>query len=611
LDIGGQQIVIKSKSLYGILIGILCLLAITSFSQEETLFIKSEELKMFDDRTEFYKNSQISKGDLFLQGDVFTIFREEGQEKQIVAHEGIYLEFETGKATSLTLDYDLMDKKGRMTGNVQAVISTSQSTQVIEINCDILDIDNSAGLFTGKMDSQDSRVNLVKGNMKANSQSFDYFETEDILILYGDVYVDDDDNQREVTGDLIRITMADDSIEGQGVSIKNKDAQDEQALEIESDDFKMLDDRTEFYGPSTIRQGDFTLRSPKFTVYKEDGKERRVLTEERSYMEFETGRATSNELDYDLEDEAGTLRGDVDAIIIPSEGATPVNIKCDKLEIDGKNKVYEGQAIENQKITLTRGSLYAESRTFSYSSEDEKVLLQHEAYIDDLTNDQRIWGSEIQIGLDDDTLQGKQIRLSKVNEKEGENETFQMKSDDFRSYEDRDEFRGPSEIITKDITLISENFDILKSNGRQETIQATQGIFIQFENGEATSTNLTFDLDTNQGTLTKDVIARIEQDEQDDVITIDCDQLYINQNNGLYSGCVNESPKVLITRGNLIAESQSFEYDDENQVLILIDQVYVLDPDNRRTILGDRLKMNLKTDETEGQNVQMTIITTE
>jgi len=603
--------VIKSKSLYGILIGILCLLAITSFSQEETLFIKSEELKMFDDRTEFYKNSQISKGDLFLQGDVFTIFREEGQEKQIVAHEGIYLEFETGKATSLTLDYDLMDKKGRMTGNVQAVISTSQSTQVIEINCDILDIDNSAGLFTGKMDSQDSRVNLVKGNMKANSQSFDYFETEDILILYGDVYVDDDDNQREVTGDLIRITMADDSIEGQGVSIKNKDAQDEQALEIESDDFKMLDDRTEFYGPSTIRQGDFTLRSPKFTVYKEDGKERRVLTEERSYMEFETGRATSNELDYDLEDEAGTLRGDVDAIIIPSEGATPVNIKCDKLEIDGKNKVYEGQAIENQKITLTRGSLYAESRTFSYSSEDEKVLLQHEAYIDDLTNDQRIWGSEIQIGLDDDTLQGKQIRLSKVNEKEGENETFQMKSDDFRSYEDRDEFRGPSEIITKDITLISENFDILKSNGRQETIQATQGIFIQFENGEATSTNLTFDLDTNQGTLTKDVIARIEQDEQDDVITIDCDQLYINQNNGLYSGCVNESPKVLITRGNLIAESQSFEYDDENQVLILIDQVFVLDPDNRRTILGDRLKMNLKTDETEGQNVQMTIITTE
>jgi len=610
LDIGGQQIVKKTKSLYGVLIGILCLLVITSFSQDETLFIESKQLKMFDDRTEFYKFSQISKGDFFLQGESFTIFRDEGRDRQILAQEGIYLEFETGKATSLTLDYDLIDEKGQMTGNVQALISTSQSTQVIEINCDIMDIDNNTGLFAGKMEQEGSRVDLVKGNMKAKSHSFEYFESEEILILYGDVYIDDVDNQREVTGDLIRITMADDAIEGRGVSIKNKDSQDEKALEIDSDDFKMLGDRTEFYGPSTIRQGDFSLRSPKFTVYKEEGKDKRVLTEERSYVEFETGKATSNELDYDLEDETGTLRGDVDAVIIPSEGATPVNIKCDKLEIDGKNKVYDGQSIENQKINLTRGSLYAESRSFSYSSEDEKVLLQQDAYIDDLTNDQRIWGSEIQIGLDDDTLKGRQIRLSKVNEREGEKETFQMKSDDFRSYGDRDEFRGPSEIITKDITLVSENFDVLKADGRQETIQATQGVFIQFENGEATSTNMTFDLDTNQGTLTKDVVARIEQDESDDVISIDCDQLYIDQNSGLYSGSVSESPKVLITRGNLVAESKSFEYDDENQVLILIDEVYVLDPDNRRTILGDWLKMNLRTDETEGQNVQMTIITT-
>ena len=600
----------KTKSLYGVLIGILCLLVITSFSQDETLFIESKQLKMFDDRTEFYKFSQISKGDFFLQGESFTIFRDEGRDRQILAQEGIYLEFETGKATSLTLDYDLIDEKGQMTGNVQALISTSQSTQVIEINCDMMDIDNNTGLFAGKMEQEGSRVDLVKGNMKAKSHSFEYFESEEILILYGDVYIDDVDNQREVTGDLIRITMADDAIEGRGVSIKNKDSQDEKALEIDSDDFKMLGDRTEFYGPSTIRQGDFSLRSPKFTVYKEEGKDKRVLTEERSYVEFETGKATSNELDYDLEDETGTLRGDVDAVIIPSEGATPVNIKCDKLEIDGNKKVYDGQAIENQKITLTRGSLYAESRSFSYSSEDEKVLLQQDAYIDDLTNDQRIWGSEIQIGLDDDTLKGRQIRLSKVNEREGEKETFQMKSDDFRSYGDRDEFRGPSEIITKDITLVSENFDVLKADGRQETIQATQGVFIQFENGEATSTNMTFDLDTNQGTLTKDVVARIEQDESDDVISIDCDQLYIDQNSGLYSGSVSESPKVLITRGNLVAESKSFEYDDENQVLILIDEVYVLDPDNRRTILGDWLKMNLRTDETEGQNVQMTIITT-
>ncbi len=601
----------KKNVLTGSFFIILCFFTLMVFAEEETLYIESEQFKMFDDRIEFYKASQITKGDFFLKGDTFTIYREDGQERQIIAEDGVYWEFDTGKATSLTLDYDLIDEKGTMTGNVEAIITSSGSTETIEINCDILDIDNETGLFAGKMSDEQERVDLLKGNMMARSASFEYFEQEDILILYNDVYVDDVDNEREITGDLIRLTMADDSIEGKGVSIKNKGSEDDQALEIESDDFKMFDDRTEFYKPSTIRRGDFVLTSPDFTVYKEDGTEKRVLTKERSYMEFETGRATSDELDYDLEDEAGTLKGDVDAVIIPGDEATPVNIQCDVLEIDSKNKVYNGEALENEKITLTRGSLYAESRYFSYESEEQKVLLRENAYIDDLNNDQRIWGREIELGLDDDSLSGKNIRLTKVTEKDGESETFQMKSEDFSSFEDRDEFRGPSEIVTKDITLVSERFDVLKIDGEQETIEATNGVFVEFENGQATSTAMTFDLDTNQGTMTNSVIANIEQKDEGELINIRCDELFIDQTTGSYSGNVNESEKVLITQGNLKAESKSFEYDEENQMLILIDEVYVFDPDNRRTILGDRLVMNLETDETEGRNVKMTIITTE
>lgn len=601
----------KKKLLIGSFLIILCFATLMVYAAEETLYIESEQFKMFDDRIEFYKASEITKGDFFLKGDTFTIYREDGQERQIIAKDGIYLEFDTGKATSLTLDYDLVDEKGTMTGNVEAIITSSGSTETIKINCDILDIDNETGMFAGQMSNEKDQVDLLKGNMKAKSASFEYFDKEDILVLYDDVYVDDVDNNREITGDLIRITMADDSIEGKGVSIKNKDTTDEQALEIESDDFKMFDDRTEFYQPSTIRRGDFVLTSPNFTVYKEEGKEKRVLTKERSYMEFETGRATSNELDYDLEDESGTLRGEVDAVIIPGDDATQVNIQCDVLEIDGKNKVYNGDALENQKINLTRGSLYAESRSFSYASDQQKVLLKEDAYIDDLNNDQRIWGQEIELGLDDDSLSGKQIRLTKITENDGEKETFQMKSQDFRSYEDRDEFRGPSEIITKDITLVSERFDVLKVDGEQETIEATEGVFIEFDKGQATSTELNFDLDTNQGTLTKNVVANIEQNDEGKLIYIQCDEMFIDQNTGSYAGNVSESEKVLITQGNLKAESKSFEYDEENQMLILIDEVYVFDPDNRRTILGDRLEMNLETDETEGRNVKMTIITTE
>ncbi|MFW6263088.1 MAG: LptA/OstA family protein [Thermotogota bacterium] len=603
----------KTKLLTGSILIILCFLTTMLYAEEEeeTLYIESEQFKMFDDRIEFYEASEITKGDFFLKGDTFTIYREDGQERQIIAEDGVYLEFESGKATSLTLDYDLEDEKGQMTGDVEAFITSSASTETIEIHCDILDIDNETGLFAGRMHDESERVDLLKGNMMARSASFEYFEQEELLILYDDVYVDDVDNEREITGDLIRLTMADDSIEGKGVSIKNKDTEDGQDLEIESDDFKMFDDRTEFYQTSTIRRGDFLLTSPNFTVYKEDGTEKRVLTQERSYIEFETGRATSNELDYDLEDETGILKDDVIAVITPEEGATPVHIDCDVLEIDGKNKVYNGEALEDEKITLTRGSLFAESRYFSYTSQEQKVLLREDAYIDDLNNEQRIWGREIELGLDDDSLSGKQIRLTKVSERDGEKETLQMKSEDFRSSEDEDEFRGPSEIITKNITLVSERFDVLKVDGKQDTIEATDGVFVEFKNGQATSTELVFDLDTNQGTMTKDVTARIEQNDEAELIHIQCDLLFIDQNSGSFAGNVSESEKVLITQGNLKAESKSFEYDEENQLLILIDEVYVFDPDNRRTILGDRLEMNLETDETEGKNIKMTIITSE
>ena len=140
----------KSKLLIGSIFIILCFFALVLYAEEETLYIESEQFKMFDDRIEFYKASEITKGDFFLKGDTFTIYREDGQERQIIAEDGIYLEFDTGKATSLTLDYDLVDEKGTMTGNVEAIITSSGSTETIIINCDILDIDNETGLFANQ-----------------------------------------------------------------------------------------------------------------------------------------------------------------------------------------------------------------------------------------------------------------------------------------------------------------------------------------------------------------------------------------------------------------------------------------------------------------------------
>jgi lipopolysaccharide export system protein LptA len=600
---------LKKTKLFAILL--LSLISFSLFAEEETLYINSQQFKMFDDRIEFYKASEINKGNFYLKSDKFTIFRENGEERRIDAKSGVFVAFDTGKATALTLDYDLRDEKGTMTGDVVAFITSSNSSETIDVKCDVLDIDNSRNFFAGRMNNKADLVDLKKGEMKAISRSFEYNGKRELLTLYENVFIDDEKNNRIITGDLIIINLNDDSIEGKNVSIENKTDTGEESLEIVSNDFKMFDDRIEFYSYSTIKKGNFTLSSPKFTIYKEDGEERKVVTQQRSYVEFDTGKATSDTLDYDLKKETGTLRGDVDAVIIPTENATEVKIKCDYLETDGVNKFYRGHVEESDKVRLTRGTLYAESLEFDYSSADSELLLKKEAYIDDLKNNQRLWGSEINLNLDDDSIKGTDIRLLKEQETDGKKEQIQMRSENFQMFDDRDEFTGPSEIIRKDLKLVSDRFTIYKTDGEQETIVATQGVYIEFESGNATSTELIFNLDTNEGTLTKEVFAGIEQKDSTETILVRCDRLNIDQKKSAYRGNVTESEKVLINKGRMEAESKEFEYTKEDEKLVLTEEVYVFDPDNRRTIAGDKLTLFLDTDETEGENIKMTILTKE
>jgi lipopolysaccharide export system protein LptA len=586
-------------------------LTISIFAEENSLYIKAGILNSFEDRMEIINAKEISKDNFLLKSDKVTITLENGVERYIDANEGVYVEFDTGKATAVTLDYDLQEEKGDLTGDVVAFITSSNSSDTINVKCDVLDIDNNRNFFAGRMNNETGLVDLKKGEMQATSRSFEYNEKTERLTLYENVYIDDVENNRIITGDLIILNLTDDTIKGQNVSIKNKTNTEDDALEFESDDFEMFEDRIEFNSYSTIKKGDFLLSSPKFIIYKENGEERKVVTQQRSYVEFDTGKATSDTLNYDLKTERGILRGNVDALLIPDEGATEVSITCDYLETDGQNKLYSGYVEESDKVRLLRGSLFAEAKAFDYASDDARLTLKDSAYIDDLDNNQRIWGSTINLNLNDDSIKGTDIRLVKEQTTDGEKERIQMKSADFEMLDDRDEFKGPSEIIRKDLKLISDRFTIYKTDGEQDTIQATQGVYIEFESGTATSTEFIFDLDTSAGTLTKNVIATIEQKEGTETILVKCDTLTIDEEQKAYTGSVSESEKVLIAKGSMEAESRNFNYSRNSEKLILSDNVYIYDPENRRTISGDKLILFMDTDETQGENIEMTIITKE
>ena len=580
----------------------------TAFGEEETLYIDSEKFKMFDDRIEFYEYSEITKSDFFLKSDEFTILRENGEERTIIAEKGVYVEFETGQATSQTLDYDLKESKGTMTGDVEALIETSEGSKT-KIFCDILSINNEENKFEGEQQAEDGTVRIEKEDLTARSRRFEFLGDQDLLRLYGSVFIDDPENNRQITGDAVTINLSDDSIEGQKVLIDNTGEEDQ--LQIESDDFKTLEDRTEFYAPSTVQKNNFLLRSPEFTIYKEDGEDRTVRSEKRSYVEFETGRATSSELDYDLKTEKGTLTGEVVAIIKPEEEATPVEVTCDTLTIDSPSKRYAGEVETSEKVRLNRGELYAESKAFVYDAQSDEIVLKREVYIDDLSNNQRVWGEEVTMDLETDAFRGRNIRLARENEGEQEREKLQMSSSDFTSTEEKNEFRGPSEISRKDFRLVSDRFTIFKEDGKERTIQATEGVFIEFESGKATGTEFDYDLETREGTLTKDVIAEIDQEESTETIDVECDKLVIQDEKGIFKGYSGEENEVIIRKGNMTTRSNEFEYDKTSEELILTGDVFVEDPDNRRKIQGERLLLDLATDEIEGKNVQMTIITKE
>ncbi len=284
---------------------------------------------------------------------------------------------------------------------------------------------------------------------------------------------------------------------------------------------------------------------------------------------------------------------------------------CDTLTIDSPSKRYAGEVETSEKVRLNRGELYAESKAFVYDAQSDEIVLKREVYIDDLSNNQRVWGEEVTMDLETDAFRGRNIRLARENEGEQEREKLQMSSSDFTSTEEKNEFRGPSEISRKDFRLVSDRFTIFKEDGKERTIQATEGVFIEFESGKATGTEFDYDLETREGTLTKDVIAEIDQEESTETIDIECDKLVIQDEKGLFKGYSGEENEVIIRKGNMTTRSNEFEYDKTSEELILTGDVFVEDPDNRRKIQGERLLLDLATDEIEGKNVQMTIITKE
>lgn len=204
----------KRKGLFLFLLLLLPLFAFPQTEGEDTLHIKADLFKFFDDRIEFYNHAEIIKGEFSLVSEkFFKILRERGEDRKVEAKQGIFVEFETGRATAIELDYDLIEEKGTLKKDVHTIIKPGESEGTVEVFCDIMDFETRAKTYKGKNDEAGKLVKIYKGNLYAECREFVYTGDTGIIELFGKVYVYDPDNRRKLWGEYVKLFLESDTLE--------------------------------------------------------------------------------------------------------------------------------------------------------------------------------------------------------------------------------------------------------------------------------------------------------------------------------------------------------------------------------------------------------------
>ncbi len=603
-------VIIKNIPIRTLLVLIFFLIFFTlSFSEDESILgVKATNIKMLDDRTEFYGRSEIMKGDFTLVSDRFRIIIENGEQRTVEATQGVFVQFSNGSATSTELNYDLKLDKGFLSRNVNALITVNSSTETVSVLCDYLAIDNSNQRYDGKNFS-DERVKLKKGNMDIECDSFIYNGESEIIQLTGNVSIDEP-GKRFIKGNSVSINLRTDEIDGEDVDIVQNSEESGEEFKMKSSDFKMFDDKIEFYRNSMIEKGNFSLNSDRFTVFRENGEEKHVEAREGVFVVFETGSATASELNYDLKTEKGKLRGDVTAVIKGKEGKNDAIINCDLLSMDIKEKYYEGNSDYDKKVNIYKGALYAECSDFKYDSNLEHLILSGDVggvYISDPDNERTLWGEVVMIGLNDDMLDGTNVSMYINNDLESR---INVKSQRIKMDDEKIEFLSNSEVSRKDFSLVADKFDIIREDGKEKNIVANDGVYVNFSSGKATGTTLDYSLDEEKGIMTGSVNASIDSKNGTDTVDVKCEKLVFDSKNGIYEGSDDSgASRVEIRKGKMTANCDEFVYDTSKNLMEMTGNVEIDDPENRRTVKATKIIYYLDDDTMEGENVNMKIIT--
>ncbi|OAA31640.1 hypothetical protein AT15_06085 [Kosmotoga arenicorallina S304] len=203
------------------------LVVVSIFAATSTVRISAKKISGKKDSVFLTGDVYIEKeGDVSLTTDTATMTAKNGSWNHIETAGLTHVNFSSGDATSMNMVYDLDISKGTLLHNVSAVFNDDTGKRKIMIkNAKKLDFDLNKKEYSGESlpkNAEDFKPLEIqyKDELTANSLYFEYSESTGIILLEGDVFVNDIKNKRKIYATKLYYNTNDDSFEGENVSLE-------------------------------------------------------------------------------------------------------------------------------------------------------------------------------------------------------------------------------------------------------------------------------------------------------------------------------------------------------------------------------------------------------
>jgi lipopolysaccharide export system protein LptA len=197
---------------------------------QSTVRIKANEL-LATERQEvftFKGNVMINKdGDIYVETPLATVTKGATDWQSFITEGETFVIFQTGEATTMSLDYNLDNSTGLMKDVPVAMIYSKEEGQkdIYIYKTDVLKFDQKNEYYEGfAKETADATPELIfidyKGDLKVDTLYFEYYGETGMLNLKGNVFVNDEKNRRKIWASELLYNTQDDSFKGLNVEIE-------------------------------------------------------------------------------------------------------------------------------------------------------------------------------------------------------------------------------------------------------------------------------------------------------------------------------------------------------------------------------------------------------